>query len=640
MFLINFALENKFHVKPNTNKYDVVVVGGGHAGIEAAVAAANRGVNVVLVTMEKKALARMSCNPAIGGLAKGQMVREIDVLGGLMPKMADRAGIQFKLLNRSKGRSVWSPRAQVDKRAYEQAVISKISNQLRIDTIEGEVVNILVQNQKINGVVLRAGINLYARSIILTCGTFLKGIVHIGQRKIFAGRMGESSSIGITEALESYGFHSGRLKTGTPPRLLKSSIDWLKTGVIEGDKTPVPFSYSTKNFNPPNIPCHVIKTNSECHNIISENISKSPMFTGEIMGVGPRYCPSIEDKIFRFSHHNSHLLFLEPEWTNSDQIYVNGFSTSLPAQVQLEALQQIPGLEKVRFLRPGYAIEYDFFPPSQHKASLESKNIQGLFFAGQINGTSGYEEAAAQGLIAGINSVCYIYNQEPMILSRDEAYIGVLIDDLITKDTFEPYRMFTSRAEHRLMLRYTNADRRLLKKSKRFGLIDTKTFETFLKKKEATDSILSELKRSITPEAINSTLAKYGEPPIVQKQPANKLLKRPSISIYDIPSTYYKNANLAQFDTHIADEILTEAETMVKYKGYIDRQNELIGKMKRQEEYKLPVDINYGYLKSLSLEAREELTSIRPETLGQAMRISGVSPADISILSVLLHKTS
>jgi len=625
-------------VKPSKIKYDIIVVGGGHAGIEAAATAAGQGVKVALVTMDKRALARMSCNPAIGGLAKGQMVREIDVLGGLMPKITDISGIQFKILNRSKGRSVWSPRAQVDKRAYEQAMVSTVSALFPMDIIEGEAVNIILQNETIRGLVLRDGTNLHAGVIILTCGTFLNGLVHIGQRKIRAGRMGESPSIGITEALESYGFHSGRLKTGTPPRLLKNSVDWSKTAVIRGDKTPVPFSYTTKKFNPPNIPCHSIKTNANCHNIINDNIRQAPMFTGEIFGVGPRYCPSIEDKIFRFSHHDSHLLFLEPEWVNSDQIYVNGFSTSLPEVVQLNALQQIPGLERARFLRPGYAIEYDFFPPSQHKASLESKNIQGLFFAGQINGTSGYEEAAAQGLIAGINSVRYLRNQEPLILSRDEAYIGVLIDDLITKDTLEPYRMFTSRAEHRLMLRYTNADRRLVNKSKQFGLIDARTFELFLKKIEATDFVLSGLKRSITPQAINPVLAKYNEPPIVQKQPAEKLLKRPGVSIHDLPSTFFKTFNQDHFEPHIVDEILSEAETMIKYKGYIDRQKDLISKMKRQEEYKLPVDINYGALKSLSLEAREKLTNIRPETLGQAMRISGVSPADISILSVLLFK--
>ena len=626
-------------MKHSLNNFGVIVVGGGHAGAEAALASARLGVNTALVTQDRLAIARMSCNPAIGGLAKGQIVREIDVLGGIVGLAADEAGLQFKLLNRSKGRSVWSPRAQTDKRVYEKYVLSLVETSERLFVVEGEVVDIVDNNSSVTGVVLRSGERLACGSVILTCGTFLNGLIHIGNRKIPAGRMGESGSTGITESLVERGLASGRLKTGTPPRLFKNSVNWKKLDTVIGDESPVPFSYRTKNFNPPNIPCHTAKTNSLCHDIIYKNIERSPLFAGDIFGEGPRYCPSIEDKIHRFSHHNSHTLFLEPEWLNSDQIYVNGFSSSLPEDVQKMALRQVPGLEIAEFLRPGYAIEYDFFPPAQLKATLESKFIGGLYFAGQVNGTSGYEEASAQGLFAGINAAKFILRQEQLTLRRDEAYIGVLIDDLITKDTMEPYRMFTSRAEHRLLLRYSNADQRLAKKAKKHNLIDDAFYDYLSAKIQATERIVENLNKSISPNEINDTLSDLDGTNIRHSQPANQVLKRPGVDLSHFPSRFTDNIDCSVFDKHIIDEINTEAETIIKYAGYIVRQNEQIDRLKSQEKLIIPVDFDYLSINSLSNEAREKLDFVKPETLGQAMRVSGVTPADVGVLSVLLYKT-
>ena len=626
-------------MKHSLNNFDVIVVGGGHAGAEAALASARLGVNTALVTQDRLAIARMSCNPAIGGLAKGQIVREIDVLGGIVGLAADEAGLQFKLLNRSKGRSVWSPRAQTDKRVYEKYVLSLVETSERLFVVEGEVVDIFDNNSSVAGVVLRSGERLACGSVILTCGTFLNGLIHIGNRKIPAGRMGESGSTGITESLVERGLAPGRLKTGTPPRLFKNSVNWKKLDTVIGDESPVPFSYRTKNFNPPNIPCHTAKTNSLCHDIIYKNIERSPLFAGDIFGEGPRYCPSIEDKIHRFSHHNSHTLFLEPEWLNSDQIYVNGFSSSLPEDVQKMALRQVPGLEIAEFLRPGYAIEYDFFPPAQLKATLESKFIGGLYFAGQVNGTSGYEEASAQGLFAGINAAKFILRQEQLTLRRDEAYIGVLIDDLITKDTMEPYRMFTSRAEHRLLLRYSNADQRLAKKAKKHNLIDDAFYDYLSAKIQATERIVENLNKSISPNEINDTLSDLDGTNIRHSQPANQVLKRPGVDLSHFPSRFTDNIDCSVFDKHIIDEINTEAETIIKYAGYIVRQNEQIDRLKSQEKLIIPVDFDYLSINSLSNEAREKLDFVKPETLGQAMRVSGVTPADVGVLSVLLYKT-
>ena len=614
--------------------YDIIVCGGGHAGVEAALVASKLNCTVGLVTLDKKAVGRMSCNPAIGGLAKGQIVREIDVLGGAMGLATDHSGIQFKILNQSKGKSVWSPRAQVDKRSYEQFVSGQVYKDKKINIIQGEVVSLLVSNNTVNGVCLRGGEKLNSSAVILTCGTFLNGLIHVGQRKIRAGRMGESGAEGITEFLASLGFVTGRLKTGTPPRLDRKTIDWGKTVVNQGDKTPLPFSYETKNFNPPNIPCHTITTGVSCKNIIEENLYLSPMFSGDVGGVGPRYCPSIEDKIHRFSHHESHTLFLEPEWKDSDQIYLNGFSTSLPEHIQLAALRTIPGMESVKFFRPGYAIEYDFFSPAQLKSSLETKNIGGLFFAGQINGTSGYEEAGAQGLVAGINASKLILEKEPLIIKRSEGYIGVMIDDLITKDTLEPYRMFTSRAEYRLILRFSNAHDRLASLAKKEGLLSEQRLAGINQATGRLAEILKYLNTSVSPIKINPILNKLGESQIKQSTPLKNILKRPSVSINDLP--LIKSG--AEVERTANKEAKVEAEAVVKYEGYIKRQQEQIDKMKKNEVALLPQNIDYLQIKSISNEAKEKLSFIKPETFGQAMRISGVTPADISALSVLFLK--
>jgi len=635
--LAHSAWENRFHVKRSENIFDVAVVGGGHAGVEAALICAGLNKKIALITLNSQAVGRMSCNPAIGGLAKGQMVRELDVLGGKMGRAADYSGLQFKILNRSKGRSVWSPRAQVDKRKYELFITKLIFSNANITVVEGEAVDVMETGGVVSGVILRDGSRIKSRTAILTCGTFLSGLIHIGERKIRAGRMGESGAEGITEALTSRGLFSGRLKTGTPPRLVKNSIDWSKTEPAYGDKAPTPFSYSTQNFSPPNIPCHTTKTGERCKQIITENIHRSPMYSGDVLGVGPRYCPSIEDKIQRFAHHDSHLLFLEPEWAGSDQIYVNGFSTSLPENIQLKALRTVAGLEKVKFFRPGYAIEYDFFPPSQLKASLESKYYSNLFFAGQINGTSGYEEAAGQGLLAGINAVQKINNKKPLILERGEAYLGVLINDLITKDTLEPYRMFTSRAEYRLILRFSNANQRLAEKSLALNLINSREYDLIVKNIAVSNKILAALKQSIKPEEINSTLVQRGEKPISSSRPAAQLLRRPILKISDLPERLFKDIEKENGDPFTA-EAYGESETSIKYEGYIKRQQETILRLGKQENIKIPADFDYGSIISLSNESREKLSFVKPENLGQAMRVSGVTPADISVLSVLLHK--
>ena len=623
-------------MKRTQNKYDLVVVGGGHAGIEAALIAHKRGVKTLLVSMDKKSVGRTSCNPAVGGLAKGQMVKEVDVLGGIMGFFADLSTLQSKTLNKSKGRSVWSPRSQIDKKLYEK-IAQKYIKEQGLDVLEGEVVSLNIKKDSICGVFLKDGSEVVCSAAVLTCGTFLNGLIHIGSEQINAGRYGEKRAEGVTENLNSLGLKNGRLKTGTPPRIKKSSVNWKKGEAGYGDEKPSPLSYRTNNFSPKDEPCFSFRTNTNTHNIILDNLSSSAMYSGEKMATGPRYCPSIEDKVYKFNQNPSHVLQLEPEWTMSEQIYVNGFSTSLEEKIQLKSLKTVSGLENVEFIRPGYAIEYDFFYPSQLKNTLESKAISGLFMAGQINGTSGYEEASSQGIIAGINASCFILDENPLILKRDDAYIGVLIDDLILKDTNEPYRMFTSRAEYRLQLRSSNADQRLLKKTKEYNLLDEKTVEKLSEKIEKTTNLVKYLENNnIYPEKINSRLEELDEKIIKEPTRMSNILKRPKVSISDMKIANEENKNV--LTDHMEEEILFEAETIIKYSGYINRQKDEIDKIKVYEDMIIPEKFDYNNIKSLSNESREKFINIKPQTVGQAQRINGIRPSDISILLVYLKR--
>jgi len=613
--------------------YDVIVVGGGHAGIEAALSASRLGKATLLITMEAAALGRASCNPAIGGLAKGHLVREIDALGGEMAKATDHTGIQFKMLNRSKGRAVWSPRAQIDKKAYSAYMVEVCQNQAGLDLFEDEAISVIANDDgsKIMGVLTRGEFTFSCQALILTNGTFLNGLIHIGNKSFSAGRIDESASVGITESLMDLGFETGRLKTGTPPRIKRDSIDFSKTTIQAGDINPEPFSFSTQNFDPPNEYCYITNTNEETHRIINGGLEFSPLFTGVIQGVGPRYCPSIEDKVVRFAEKTSHQLFLEPEWSNADQIYVNGFSSSLPEDVQLNSLRTVPGLESVEFIRPGYAIEYDFFPPSQLKATMETKRVKGLFFAGQVNGTSGYEEAAAQGLMAGINASLGIDGLEPFVLARSEAYIGVLIDDLITKDTDEPYRMFTSRAEHRLLLRYDNAHFRLAEKGFQLGLVnqdfysDVESQKALAKKTEALFG-----STFIKSDIINGLVDT--QTTVKESQSLANILKRPGVVIEDIKSL------LPDWVNDLPPTLLTLIATNTKYSGYIEREYLQVERLSKHQQMRIPDATDYLSMQAISFEARQKLDKIRPETIGQASRISGVTPADVSLLIVLIKK--
>ena len=623
-------------MKRTQNKYDLVVVGGGHAGIEAALIAHKRGVKTLLVSMDKKSVGRTSCNPAVGGLAKGQMVKEVDVLGGIMGFFADLSTLQSKTLNKSKGRSVWSPRSQIDKKLYEK-IAQKYIKEQGLDVLEGEVVSLNIKKDSICGVFLKDGSEVVCSAAVLTCGTFLNGLIHIGSEQINAGRYGEKRAEGVTENLNSLGLKNGRLKTGTPPRIKRSSVNWKKGEAGYGDEKPSPLSYRTNNFSPKDEPCFSFRTNKNTHNIILDNLSSSAMYSGEKMATGPRYCPSIEDKVYKFNQNPSHVLQLEPEWTMSEQIYVNGFSTSLEEKIQLKSLKTVSGLEDVEFIRPGYAIEYDFFYPSQLKNTLESKAISGLFMAGQINGTSGYEEASSQGIIAGINASCFILDENPLILKRDDAYIGVLIDDLILKDTNEPYRMFTSRAEYRLQLRSSNADQRLLKKTKEYDLLDEKTVEKLSEKIEKTTNLVKYLENNnIYPEKINSRLEELDEKIIKEPTRMSNVLKRPKVSISDMKIANEENKNV--LTDHMEREILFEAETIIKYSGYINRQKDEIDKIKVYEDMIIPEKFDYNNIKSLSNESREKFINIKPQTVGQAQRINGIRPSDISILLVYLKR--
>ncbi len=621
-------------------EFDVIVIGGGHAGIEAACAAANIGCSVSLITMDKNAIGRMSCNPAIGGTAKGHLVREIDALGGMMGKIADRTGIQFRMLNRSKGPAVWSPRCQSDRKFYSEVAVQIVSQISLLEIMEDSVSDILTENGKVYGVVTAKGEQIKCNSLVLSSGTFLNGLMHTGLKSTSGGRYGESPAVGITQSLLNLGFEAGRLKTGTPPRLKKDSINWSVLEEQPGDDNPQPFSYQTDLSHFPflrQLSCFITYTDEDVHKILEKGFDQSPMFTGRIKGIGPRYCPSIEDKIVRFADKKKHQLFLEPEGLDSDQIYLNGFSTSLPADIQIEALHKIKGLEEVEMVRPGYAVEYDFFPPHQVDLTLETKLVDGLFFAGQINGTSGYEEAAAQGIIAGINAALKVQGRPEFVLKRSEAYIGVLIDDLVTKSTYEPYRMFTSRAEHRLLLRQDNADLRLMKYGNQFGLISDSVYQSTTRREEiifTSVELFEDLK--LHARVVNPFLESKGSSGIDSAETVSKLCKRPELSLKEIISLDGIGQHHIVKELLSDDKALEQVEIQLKYEGYIKRQFDMIDRLEKYEGTKIPLILNYSNLKALSNEGREKLNKVKPRSIGQASRISGVTPSDIAVLLVYL----
>lgn len=621
-----------------TTEYDVIVVGGGHAGAEAAAAAANMGASTLLITMNLQHIAQMSCNPAVGGIAKGQIVREIDALGGYMGIITDKTAIQFKMLNQSKGPAMWSPRAQSDRMRFSEAWRLQLESLPTLDFFQGMVNDLLIEKDKVVGVRTSLGITIKAKSVVLTNGTFLNGVMHIGLKQFGGGRAGEPAAYGITECLVQHGFEAGRMKTGTPPRVDARSLDFSKMIPQPGDEQPQKFSFSAET-QPLAVQkdCYMTYTSERVHNILRTGFDRSPMFQGIIHGVGPRYCPSIEDKINRFADKDHHQLFVEPEGWHTVEMYVNGFSTSLPEEVQYAALSQVVGFEKVKFFRPGYAIEYDYFPPTQLKHTLETKLIENLYFAGQINGTTGYEEAAAQGLMAGVNAVLKIRERAPFILKRDEAYIGVLIDDLITKGTEEPYRMFTSRAEYRTLLRQDNADRRLTPLGYEIGTVSEARYRAWEAKERKVSGFITYIKElSVTPEEVNPILEKYESSPMKQGDKLQKVLSRPNVTLADFEAIdriaeYIKNNELTE-------EEKTCAEVEVKYAGYIEKERNNADKLNRLESVRIPDNFDYDKIVSLSFEGREKLKKIRPVTLSQASRISGVSPADISILLIYMGR--
>jgi len=621
-------------------KFDIIVIGGGHAGIEAACAGANMGCSVGLLTMDKYAIGRMSCNPAIGGTAKGHLVREIDALGGMMGKIADQTGIQFRMLNKSKGPAVWSPRCQSDRKLYSEEAHRVVNSFKNIETVEVSVTEIIAEGGEVKGVRTSEGEEILCKALVLSSGTFLNGLMHTGMTSTSGGRFGEKPATGITESLLKLGFEAGRLKTGTPPRLKKGSINFDILEMQPGDENPQPFSFSTdKNNFPllPQLPCHITYTDKEVHKILGKGFEQSPMFTGRIKGVGPRYCPSIEDKIVRFADKERHQLFLEPEGLDSDLIYVNGFSSSLPAAIQFEALHKIKGLEDCEMVRPGYAVEYDFFPPHQIDLTLETKLTKGLYFAGQINGTSGYEEAAAQGIVAGINAAAKITGQQEFVLKRSEAYIGVLIDDLVNKSTDEPYRMFTSRAEHRLLLRQDNADRRLMGYGHDYGLQPKENFEKIIaNEKLISKSIELFSKLKLHARDVNSFLESKNLPGIDSTETISKLCKRPELSLKELISLDHKSDDSTVKELLNNNKALEQVEIELKYEGYMKRQQETVERLEKYEGTAIPLTLNYLNLKALSTEGREKLSKVKPRSIGQASRISGVTPSDISILLVYL----
>ncbi|MBR6775489.1 MAG: tRNA uridine-5-carboxymethylaminomethyl(34) synthesis enzyme MnmG [Bacteroidales bacterium] len=621
------------------DKYDVIVVGGGHAGCEAAAAAANMGSKTLLITMNMNAMAAMSCNPAVGGIAKGQIVREIDALGGQMGIVADKTMIQFRMLNKSKGPAVWSPRVQSDKFEFAaewRNVLEKTNN---LEFWQDHVDSLIVEGDIIRGVHCQMGGDIYSKTVILTNGTFLNGKIFIGEKSFSGGRISESASYGITEQLVSLGFEADRMKTGTPMRIDGRSIDFSKLAEQKGDDDVTGFSYLEIEKPKQQRSCHIAYTSLEVHDILRNGFEKSPLFTGRIKGIGPRYCPSIEDKIERFAGKDFHQLFVEPEGRTTVEYYLNGFSSSLPEDIQYEALRHIEGFENAKIFRPGYAIEYDFFPPNQLYHSLETHHIHGLFFAGQINGTTGYEEAAAQGLMAGINAHRSIHDLEPIVLRRDEAYIGVLIDDLITKSVDEPYRMFTSRAEYRILLRQDNADARLTEKGYEIGLATEERLNHYKNKYERINELVDFLKNTnISPDRINGLLESKGTPGIANKMRLAQILTRPQISLTDMINVIDNLKNEYDLSNESIRNIVEEAEIIVKYEGYIDKEREVADKLNRLENVKLSPDFDYYALNSLTMEAREKLTKHKPQTLGQASRISGISPADISVIAVYLGR--
>lgn len=614
-------------------QYDVIVVGAGHAGCEAAVGAANMGSKVMLATMNMQTIAQMSCNPAMGGVAKGQIVREIDALGGYSGIVTDETMIQFRLLNRSKGPAMWSPRAQSDRMEFAQLWRQKLEAHPNIDFWQEMVTGLVVKGDKVVGVRTGLGLEIPAKAVVLTNGTFLNGLIHIGEKQFGGGRAGERAATGITEQLIELGFEAGRMKTGTPPRVDGRSLDWSAMETQPGDDPPGRFSFTDTTPLTNQIPCHIAYTSPEVHDTLKEGFDRSPMFNGRIKALGPRYCPSIEDKIDRFSDRDRHQLFVEPEGRNTCEIYLNGFSSSLPEDVQFKALRKIKGFENAKMFRPGYAIEYDFFPPVQLRPSLETKLVHGLFFAGQINGTTGYEEAACQGLMAGINAHQYVADDQPLVLSRSDAYIGVLIDDLINKGTKEPYRMFTSRAEFRILLRQDNADLRLTPLAHQLGMKGLEERMDRVRQKEEAIAHITKwvANESISPEETNPLLEKLGSAPLKQKVKLHSVAVRPKM---DLELMRKQIPRVNDFLNNYRQDYVESAEIQLKYEGYIRREQELVDKMLRLESVKLYPDMDYGELTALSAEAREKLGKIRPQTIGQASRISGVSPSDVSVLLV------